>query len=101
MARNYAALYYEYQDEMDALTDEEFGRLMRALISYSRDGTEIPADGNLKFYAKRVMNREDETKRNYDEIAEKNRRNIRKRWDAKKQKAEGDTKRYDSIPKIR
>lgn len=59
MSRNYAALYYEYLNEMDCLTDEEFGRLCRALLRYSKDGVEISLDGNERFYAKRVMSQED------------------------------------------
>ena len=42
MARNYAAIPYEYKRKMAALSDAEFGRLCRALIDYSADGTPIP-----------------------------------------------------------
>lgn len=55
MARNYAALPYEYLDEMEALSDAEFGRLMRALLAYSMTGEPIALCGNEKFFAKRVM----------------------------------------------
>lgn len=38
MARNYAALPYDYLEEMEALNDAEFGRLTRALLAYSMTG---------------------------------------------------------------
>ena len=78
MSRNYAAVPHEYLEEMSELSDEEFGRLMRGLLLYSREGTPIQAEGNERFYAKRVMNREDGLKASYEEIAERNRSNGRK-----------------------
>ena len=38
MARDYTAVPWEYLDEMEELTDEEFGRLIRALLLYSQRG---------------------------------------------------------------
>lgn len=84
MARNYAAVPYEYLEEMDALTDEEFGRLIRALIEYSRSGTAISNDGNERFYAKRVMAQEDRFKESYEEqtaaLSERGRAGAQARW---------------------
>lgn len=59
MARNYAALPYDYLEEMAALNDAEFGRLTRALLVYSMTGEPIALCGNERFYAKRVMAQED------------------------------------------
>ena len=75
MARNYAALPYEYKREMTALSDAEFGRLCRALIDYSENGTPIALCGNERFYAERVMMQEDRFKKSYDTTANKNREN--------------------------
>lgn len=87
MARNYAALPYEYKNEMDCLTDAEFGRLCRALIDYSADGTPIALSGNERFFAKRVMAQEDRFQESYEELAKIRSENARKaaraRWDAK------------------
>ena len=66
MARNYAALPYEYRQEMRCLSDAEFGRLCRALIEYSESGTPIALSGNERFYAERIMMQEDRFKENYD-----------------------------------
>lgn len=75
MARNYAALPYEYKREMNALSDAEFGRLCRALIEYSESGTPIALCGNERFYAERVMMQEDRFKESYDSTAKKNKEN--------------------------
>ena len=70
MARNYAALPHEYLEEMDALSDAEFGRLTRALIKYSKTGEPIALCGNERFYANRVMAQEDRFKKNYRELSD-------------------------------
>lgn len=87
MARNYAALPYEYLEEMEQLNDAEFGRLTRALLTYSMTGEPIALCGNERFYAKRVMSQEDRFKSNYEEATDKKkeagRRGAAKRWDSK------------------
>lgn len=67
MARNYAALPYDYLEEMAALNDAEFGRLTRALLIYSMTGEPIALCGNERFYAKRVMAQEDRFRASYEE----------------------------------
>lgn len=69
MARNYAALPYDYLEEMEALNDAEFGRLTRALLAYSMTGEKIALCGNERFYAKRVMSQEDRFKASYDYVS--------------------------------
>ena len=69
MARNYAALPYDYLEEMEALNDAEFGRLTRALLAYSMTGEQIALCGNERFYAKRVMSQEDRFKASYEEAS--------------------------------
>ena len=69
MARNYAALPYDYLEEMEALNDAEFGRLTRALLAYSMTGEQLALCGNERFYAKRVMAQEDRFKASYDDIS--------------------------------
>ena len=67
--REYTALPHEYLDEMDVLTDEEFGRLVRALLQYSITGEEADLPGNEKLLWKRVRNREDRYKAGFDEVS--------------------------------
>ena len=84
MARNYAALPYDYLEEMEALNDAEFGRLARALLKYSMTGEPIALCGNERFYAKRVMSQEDRFKANYSDASDKRReagkRGAERRW---------------------
>lgn len=67
MARNYAALPHEYLEEMDILSDAEFGRLCRALLQYSMDGKEGQLEGAEKVLWKRVKKQEDRFKESYEE----------------------------------
>ena len=69
MARNYAALPHDYLREMSGLCDAEFGRLCRALLEYSANGTPIALRGNERFYAERVMMQEDRFRDIYEDKA--------------------------------
>ena len=71
MANNYCAVPHVYLDECEALTDAEFGRLLRALLRYSRSGEVIDLDGNERFFAKRMMNQEDMFNERYAAISAK------------------------------
>lgn len=73
MARNYAALFHEYLEEMDSLNDAEFGRLCRALLEYSMSRTPIALCGNERFFAKRVMMQEDRVRESYESMTEQRR----------------------------
>lgn len=103
MARNYAALPYEYLEEMEALNDAEFGRLTRALLAYSMTGEPIALCGNERFYAKRVMAQEDRFKTSYQDAigrrSEAGKKGAVKRWDSKNSNAmASDSKNSNAIP---
>lgn len=87
MARNYAALPYDYLEEMSELNDAEFGRLARALLKYSALGEPVALSGNERFYAKRVMAQEDRFKESYDEVrilrSEAGKKGMASRWNNK------------------
>ena len=84
MAHKYSAVPYAYLEECADLSDEEFGRLMRGLLRYSRDGEEIAPVGNERFFIRRVMNQEDKNRQQYAEIMRKRaaagRRGAESRW---------------------
>ena len=69
--RDYAAVPHEYLEEMDVLSDAEFGRLVRFLLEYSSKGTTTALNGNERFYAKRVIAREDRYQKSYMESLDK------------------------------
>lgn len=67
MARDYTALPFEYLEEMDYLSDAEYGRLIRALQNYSITGEEPEKlSGQEKGHWKRVRNREDRYRVSFD-----------------------------------
>ncbi len=67
--KNYTAVPHGYLDECEMLSDAEFGWLMRALLRYSIDGTPIRAEGNARFFARRMMNQEDINRARYEAAA--------------------------------
>ena len=69
--REYAALPHNYIESLDRLTDEEFGRLMRALIRYSMTGETSELPGN-EFYAFGMVKvNEDRFIKSYSNLTEK------------------------------
>lgn len=57
--REFIPMPCEYLEEMQDLTDEDFGRLMRALLAYGMYGTEVTLGGDCRFFCRRVMNKDD------------------------------------------
>lgn len=84
MARNYAALPHEYLEEMADLTDAEFGRLIRALLIYSKTGREEALNGGERYLWRRVRNQEDRFQESYDSASnaksEAGKKGATKRW---------------------
>ena len=73
--RNYAALMHDYLDEMSELTDAEFGRLCRMLLTYSITGEQLKPSGNERFYIKRIIAQEDRMQDSYSKASEARRQN--------------------------
>lgn len=99
MARNYAALPHEYLEEMDILSDAEFGRLCRALLKYSMTGEEVQLEGAEKVLLKRVYMQERRFQESYSDLTESRReagkKGAAKRW----QKMASDSKAMASDSK--
>lgn len=85
MNRDYTAIPHEYLEEMDILSDAEFGRLIRALLAYSITGEERELSGGEKAHWKRVRNRENrfqESFENNEKVKTERAKNAAKaRWD--------------------
>lgn len=101
MGRDYAALPHEYYEEMADLTDEEWGRLTRALLKFSIFGEIVELTGNERFFYRRVINRELRYQSAFQERAEKlsqaGKRGAEKRW-GNGQAMEGDGRDGNTEP---
>lgn len=83
---SYTAVPHTYLDECEELTDEEFGRLMRALLRYSMRGEPMVLSGNERFFARRMMNQEDVNAKKYMDVSQKRAEAGRKGAEARWQK---------------
>lgn len=84
MGRTYVALLHEYLEEMEELTDEEFGRLCRGLLRYSATGEVFEPSGNERFFVRHVMAQEDRHQESYERISkarsEAGKKGMASRW---------------------
>lgn len=96
--KKYFIVPLEYKEEIDQFTTQQAGELFQNLMEYA-------ATGNIKECSsfpvklmfgilKRVI---DQNFEKYEEVSNKRREAINKRWKEKKEKAENDTNEYKSI----
>lgn len=75
MGMEYIPAFFGYRKSLASLTDEQFGRVIRAALAYAEDG-EIPELDALEALAFAVMRGDiDRAKAKYETIAERNRAN--------------------------
>ena len=67
MALTYTPLPLEFLEEMEELSDAEYGRLVRWGQHYHLTGEKSKLSGNERFYAKRMQMQIDRLVANYDE----------------------------------
>ncbi len=91
MARNYAAVPHQYLEEMELLSDAEFGRLIRALLLYSRTGEIMELDGNERWSFPRVRVQEDQFRESYNDAVEQKRKAGRESARKRKQRRSTDS----------
>ena len=94
--RTYVALLHEYLEEMEELTDEEFGRLCRGLLRYSATGEVFEPSGNERFFVRHVMAQEDRHQESYERISkvrsEAGKKGMASRWGITKDNKHNQTK---------
>lgn len=97
--KKYFIVPLEYAEELDLFTNEQLGELFRALLHYSAYGTD--SDSNsfpIKLMYRILKKGIDQNFEKYEEISNKRRDAINKRWNKEKQeKTEKDTNEYNSI----
>lgn len=87
-------LYTSYYAIIEGLTDEQLGQLTRALFIYARDGKTIKLEPVVRMAFSFIKDNIDRNADKYQKKCERNRENIRKRWE--KKHAEDTTERSDT-----
>lgn len=81
MALEYFPCYHSYLKKCEKLTDQELGRLFRALMIYSETGERQALAGRESIAFDFIADDIDRAKQNYSELCDRNQKNIRKRYD--------------------
>ena len=89
-------VYTSYLDRFAKLSDEQLGKLFRIMLEYQTTG-EVPQieDMALSFCFDVVKYDMDENNRKYEEMCERQRENVKKRWEKRNT---NDTTVYHGIP---
>lgn len=87
-------LYTSYYAIIEGLTDQQLGQLTRALFIYARDGEQIQLEPVVRMAFSFIKDNIDRNADKYQKKCERNRENIRKRWE--KKHAEDTTERSDT-----
>ena len=88
-------LYTSDYQLIEELTDEQLGQLTRALFIYARDGEVIKLDPVVRMAFVFIKDKIDRNQQKYQKKCERNRENIRKRWNKSNT---NDTKENERIP---
>ena len=88
-------LYTSDYQLIEGLTDEQLGQLTRALFVYARDGEVIKLDPIVRMAFVFIKDKIDRNQQKYQKKCERNRENIRKRWNKSNT---NDTKENERIP---
>lgn len=92
MDRAYFPMYHSYLGKTASLSDAELGRLVRALLQYSIDGTRPLLNGRESGVFDFIAFDIDEAAKKYAALCDRNQKNINKRWEKE------DTTVYERIP---
>jgi len=94
-------LYTSYYALIEGLTDEQLGQLTRAIFLYARDGKTINLEPVVRMAFAFIKDNIDRNADKYQKKCERNRENIRKRWEKKHAEdttERSDTTEYERIP---
>lgn len=95
MALEYFCCYHSYLKKIAKLSDQEVGRLFRALLQYSATAEAPELTGREGIAFDFIAEDIDRAKQNYADRCQKNAENVRNRWDTK------DTNVYEKYDRIR
>ena len=98
-------LYTSYYALIEGLTDEQLGQLTRAIFLYARDGEVINLEPVVRMAFVFIKDKIDRNQQKYQKKCERNRENIRKRWNKsntnntkENERIPNDTSVYERIP---
>ena len=96
MARKAFLIHHDFREQVEDLSNEQLGELFRAILNYEIDN-KLPlfTDKELKIAFKFIKINLDSTNQKYEEICEKRRQAIKKRWENT-----NDTNVYNDIQNI-
>ena len=80
MALEYIPFYYSYRKKLEKLSDQEVGRLVRALLEYGETGETEELTGRESIAFDFIADDINRAKAAYDERCAKNQQNIEKRY---------------------
>lgn len=101
MAKHEFLLHYELESVFDGFSDEQAGRLIKAVFDYEKR-KELPEFGDpllQMMFDTVIKQKSDENAKAYALRCEQQRKNVQKRWERRKKSAKN-TMVYDGIPKI-
>lgn len=98
MAREYTPIPFEFLEELDGLSDEEYGRLIRAMQVYSISGEEPELEGVERLFWKRCRNTIDRYNESYEKRNTSNAENGRKGGRPRKQTVSEETQENPNNP---
>ena len=78
MTKNSFVIYHNYRDTLEDLTDEQVGKLFRAIFDYEIDKKEPNFNGELKIAFRFIKKDLDLNNDKYESICERNRKNGQK-----------------------
>ena len=78
MAKNSFVIYHSYRETLEDLTDEQVGKLFRAIFDYEIDNKEPNFTGELKIAFRFIKKDLDINLNKYENICERNRKNGQK-----------------------
>lgn len=95
---DYFPCFFKYRRSLDGLTDEQVGRVFRAAMQYAEDGA-VPPLGAVERMAFAFIKADiDVAQQKYADRCEKNRTNVKARWDKPEEEEEReDTNEYERI----
>ena len=86
-------VYGDIEETLDELTDEQVAKLFRGMVKYFKTGKDPKFTGVLKFVFIPVKQQMDRDAEKYDRRCEKNRENVKKRYE----RIQSNTNVYDGI----